>query len=266
MEFRKVAHVLAAVQGAEEAGEAIDVDRLAADLGVGVGTALMVAEWAEGCGLAYTGLVDDEMRPVLLNAGRQYLDMRGEVDLDALYFLPRTVDDLHAREALRHAGSVMVDEFRYSVVQGNAVAHAREIVPPAFIAAVDERLAIDLFAASVALTVRLSSGDPAACVAEEIVAVELISQAESWLEMKAATGDISEEAARTAIGELNSLFDLFQDEDVLDLFEMAEPADAAVAGHTARNVQLGVVDQRVGAWFRPFGGAVPTGYLDDDPE
>lgn len=42
---------------------------------------------------------------------------------------------------------------------------------------------------------------------------------------------------------------------------MAEPADAAMAGHDPINWQLGVVDQRLEAWFDPFGWAAPTGYL-----
>jgi hypothetical protein len=44
---------------------------------------------------------------------------------------------------------------------------------------------------------------------------------------------------------------------------MREPADAAVAGRAPINVQLGVVDQRMEAWFQPFGWTVPTGYLSD---
>jgi hypothetical protein len=61
------------------------------------------------------------------------------------------------------------------------------------------------------------------------------------------------------------LFELFEDDDVLDLFDMAEPADAAMAGHDPINRQLGVVDQRLEAWFDPFGSAAPTGYLRERP-
>jgi len=28
---------------------------------------------------------------------------------------------------------------------------------------------------------------------------------------------------------------------------------------------MGVVDQRIEAWFRPFGGTIPAGHLDDIP-
>jgi hypothetical protein len=47
------------------------------------------------------------------------------------------------------------------------------------------------------------------------------------------------------------------------MFEMAEPADAALAGRDPISQQLGVADQRVQSWFRPFGGTAPTGYLRD---
>jgi hypothetical protein len=67
--------------------------------------------------------------------------------------------------------------------------------------------------------------------------------------------------ARSATEALRGLFELFEDDDVLELFAMREPADAAVAGESARNRQLGTVDQRIEAWFEPFAWAAPTGYL-----
>jgi hypothetical protein len=51
------------------------------------------------------------------------------------------------------------------------------------------------------------------------------------------------------------------DDDVLRMFEMEEPSDAAVALHTEADGQLGVADQCLEAWFRPIGWAAPTGYL-----
>ena len=44
---------------------------------------------------------------------------------------------------------------------------------------------------------------------------------------------------------------------------MHEPGDAALAGRDPINIQLGVADQRIENWFKPFGGATPTGYLRD---
>jgi hypothetical protein len=50
-------------------------------------------------------------------------------------------------------------------------------VPEAFAPAITERIAIDLFAASVALMARLSDNEPAGCVAEEVVAVVAMEEA-----------------------------------------------------------------------------------------
>jgi hypothetical protein len=38
---------------------------------------------------------------------------------------------------------------------------------------------------------------------------------------------------KSASTEMRGLFELFEDDDLLDLFEMDEPADAAVARHEA---------------------------------
>jgi hypothetical protein len=171
------------------------------------------------------------------------------------------IDDLNAREALVVGGTILVDEFRAALVDGDPVDHARGLVPPAFIPAVDDRLALDLFAASVALMARLSNGAPAGCVAEEIVAVGLIDEARVWLELRREEGRLDEDEERAAGEELRGLFELFEDDDVLNIFEMMEPADAALAGKP--NLQLGVADQRVESWFDAFGGTSPTVYLRD---
>jgi hypothetical protein len=130
---------------------------------------------------------------------------------------------------------------------------------------VDEQLALNLLAAAVALMARLSCGDAAGCLAEEIIAVALLNEAEVWLEMQVDKGELEREDAQAAAGRLHGIFELFEDDDVLDLFRMEEPADAAVAGHSWINQQAGVVDQRVEAWFQPFGGVTATGYLDERP-
>ena len=76
-------------------------------------------------------------------------------------------------------------------------------------------------------------------------------------------GSSTEDAESAASEELRGLFDLFQDDDVLKMFDMVEPADAALAGHDPLNQQLGVADQRVESWFDPFSWTSPTGYLKD---
>jgi hypothetical protein len=93
-----------------------------------------------------------------------------------------------------------------------------------------------------------------------------MEEARAWLEMAVDESELDRQEAREASEEVNGLFELFEDEDVLDMFAMSEPADAALAGHDPINRQLGVADQRVQAWFHPFGWTTPTGYLAERRE
>jgi hypothetical protein len=207
-----------------------------------------------------------ELPYLATRAGEQFLACEGRVGRDVLRFLPHVIDDFHTRRALLVAGSVVVEEFKYALLAGNSVEHARELVPPAFAPAITEPIAVSLFAAAVALMARLSSGEAAGCVAEEILAVAVMNEAASVLESDYDEGRLSEEARQEATAELRGLFELFQDDDVLQLFEMQEPADAAVASESTRNVLLGVVDQRLTAWFEPFVWTINTGYLETAPD
>jgi len=254
--------VLQAVGVAQAANEQLPVNDLARMHDMSVSSLRVAIEQFERMGLLFSGL-EEGNSPILLDAGRQYLKRRGDVPLEVLNFLPAVVDDLDARQALIHAGTRLVDEFRYQLLNGTGVDHAVELVPPAFAQAIDESLALNLFAASVALMAHLSDGRPASCVAEEIVAVQLIEEARSDLEVSHEKQNLTESEVKSASAELKGLFELFEDDDVLDLFEMDEPADAAVAGHDPVKRQAGVVDQRIEAWFKPFGWATPTGYLGE---
>jgi hypothetical protein len=247
---------------AQASKEMLDVAELARDLDTSEPVVEMDIGQLHALGLVLDGL-EEGRPPMLLNAGRQFLARRGDVDHDVLGFLPRVIDDLSAREALLVAGTLLVDEFRVALLRGDSVEHAQQLVPPAFTAAVDERLALDLFAATVALMARLSDGAPAGCVAEEIISVGVMEEARAWLEMRREEGELDEAEERAASEELRGLFELFEDDDVLNMFEMTEPADAALAGHDPINQQLGVADQRVESWFYAFGGTSPTGYLRD---
>jgi hypothetical protein len=260
MEFERVRPILEAAGMAESRHGRLDVDELATSTDVTPDMLMMSIGELESSGLLLA-VVEEGQWPILLPAGRQYLKAQGDVDPDELHFLPRTLSDLHARRAMLHAGTVLVDEFRYQVLYGAMVEHARELVPPAFAPAVTEPMALDLFAAAVALIARLSVEEPAGCVAEEVMAVRLIEGAEFWLEMEVDRGHLDDDDAAAATAALRGIFDLFQDDDVLDLFDMSEPADAAVAGTSEHHRQLGVVDQRAEAWFRPFAGVAATGYL-----
>jgi hypothetical protein len=253
-------HVLQAAGVAEAANEPLPVEELAKTHAVLPMGLTLEIEKLEQMGLMLSGL-EEGNNPILLNAGRQYLDRRGDVPPEVLRFLPTVVDDLSAREVLIHAGTILVDTFRAGLLDGEGVDRAREIVPLAFTQAVDESLALNLFAAAVALLVRLSEGRPAGCVAEEIVAVRLIEEAEAYLEMHADTHDLSMSEVESATAAFRGIFELFEDDDVLDLFDMSEPSDAAVAGEDPLKREMGVADQRIEAWFEPFGWATPTGYI-----
>jgi hypothetical protein len=260
MEFAEIAPVVRAVAISAAAKEALDPMGIAAELGRELNPVLQVLHQVDTAGLILLG--DDEHGhvPLLLHAGRQYLAKEGDFDDEVLDYLASVIDDLHTRAALMTAATLLVDQFRDAVISGRAASHARDLVPPAFVGAVDEALAINLFAATVALSSRLGLGHPAGCLAEEIVAVELLEIADNHLVLQLDTGSLEVDEAEHARAELNGLFELFQDDDVLELFDMTEPADAAIAGHGWVHQQMGKVDQRLEAWFRPFGGVSPSGY------
>jgi hypothetical protein len=197
------------------------------------------------------------------NAGEQFLSQEGRVSTRTLYFLPSTVDCLNARAALREATFVLGSEFADAIADGRLLQYAREVAPPAFAQAVDEQLAARLFAAATALAVRLGQGRAAGCVAEEVLAVRLIEIAGDLLD---EDDDLSDDETRIAYGQLRGVFELFEDDDVLDMFRMQEPSDAALAGHSPRNVQMGIADQRLPEWFEPFGGVVRVGHLAHEPD
>ena len=232
---------------------AIDVDQLAADLDFSAGSVALGIGELERAGLLEP-VVGIDGKPVLTRAGRQFLAMRGDICIDALFFLPDVIDDLHGRHALLEAGALLVDRFRQALLAGTGLEHARRLVPPAFTDAIDVRVTFDLFAAAVALMARLSADDPAGCVAEEILAVRLIEIAEAQLREQVEAEAISEEDAIAAKASLQGIYELFEDDEVLALFEMHEPSDAASAGAD--------VDQRFEHWFQPFGGTAATGHLD----
>jgi hypothetical protein len=263
LSFDEVAPVLEAVGMAESRSEPFDIEQVSRDLGVSPKALRVACERAESVRLIVALSNEPETPAILTHAGRQYLALGGRVSEDSLLFLAEVIGDLHAREALLRAGGLLVDEFRHAILLGQAVDHAEELVPVAFRAAVDDRLAVDLFAASVALMARLSSGDAAGCLAEEIIAVALLSEARALLEMRQEEGELDAADVRAAKDALQELFDLFEDSDVQTMFEMEEPADAALARHSPISQQLGTADQRLEAWFHPFAFAAPTGHLSE---
>lgn len=251
--------LLAVMRDAEDAGAPLRAAALAALLGVGLLEVTDALDELEQVGLVLPEL--EGQSPLLLTAGRQYLERGGLVDPESLGFLALVIDDLVARRALLVGGRLLVSTFREAVLLGRTLEHAQALVPPAFAPAIGETDALDLFACAVALMARLASDEPAACVGEEIVAVGLLAEATAWIEAERDDGRLTEDEADNAINELRALFDLFSDDDVLGLFTMREPADAAVAGHRPGAEQRGIVDQRLEAWFIAFDGVPVTGHL-----
>lgn len=60
------------------------------------------------------------------------------------------------------------------------------------------------------------------------------------------------ETDEQSIQALQGVFEICQDDDVLDLYDMEEPADAAVHGHDQISRQMGKADMRAEAWFDPM--------------
>ena len=87
------------------------------------------------------------------------------------------------------------------------------------------------------------------CIAEEL-ALELIRQeAISALELV--------ETSQASILATKGVYEVCEDDDVLDLFAMHEPADAAIALSDPVNIAMGKADMRIERWFESFSGEDP---------
>jgi hypothetical protein len=245
---------------AAAAREPLDLEDLSRDLGVSAFEVHEMVGYLEGVGLLFGGL-GEGLTPILPLAGRQFLDRAGCVPREVLRFLPKFVDDLYGREALLKAGTTLVEEFRFQLLYGDPLDHAARLVPRAFAGAIDEKMALDLFAAAVALMVRLSDGRPAGCLAEEIMAVGLLEEAKRCLRRRCEIGELTEEEADSARGELAGIFELFEDDDVLTLFARGEPGEGALSERVQLRSRGATLDQRVEEWFVPFSWTLPTGYI-----
>src|SRR5688572_10850513 len=123
MTFREAALILKAIEIAEARREPLDLAAAASELGVEEPVLREAVLTLEARGLVLGGL-EEQLPPILRNAGRQYLALRGEVPESVVNFLPQTIDDLHSRRALLHAGTILVDEFRGAILAGEARDHA----------------------------------------------------------------------------------------------------------------------------------------------
>lgn len=198
-------------------------------------------------------------RPQCDDAGHQWLGGY-RPSRDALAFLPNYLDDLRAREALVAATRTLSGEFEDEPAAGTGVKSCARSCPPGS----PRRSTLAWRSACTARWQRgWGTSGQAACVAEELMAVAIIAEATSTLEDDAPLDRLSEQEVQDAVDATRGIFELFEDDDVLMLFDIKEPADAAVSGHGDKNAQLGVADQRVEAWFDAFGGQTTLGHLSD---
>jgi len=93
----------------QDAGGALDLAGVGAELSVSDDEVRGRIERAEACGLVLSASGEGGP-PLLLDAGRQYLELRGEVEAAVLAFLAGYIDDLHARASRLRAGTLFQDD------------------------------------------------------------------------------------------------------------------------------------------------------------
>jgi hypothetical protein len=174
------------------------------------------------------------------------------VERDEHYARGWCVDDPLAQGALKRAAIQILeelDEAFHEVQHGTPVGDTnfvQEYLPAGFVPAYDERF-LDCFRTCLVVVGYKLAQDPAirpGCLAEEL-ALEVIRRLAADLLEESQTGEPS-------IRALRGIFEICEDDDVLDLYEMEEPADAAVHGHDPISRQMGKADMRVEAWFNPM--------------
>lgn len=201
-----LARVLLAVAATGPAGEALTpeaLDRLAGECGTTPFEMRAVSAYAQGAGLLRMSARGAPWR--LTRAGCQFLGRGGGVDHSLLAFLPQTIDDLNARSALMRGGAALIGQFRLALLDGRVRHHAAKLVPSAFRGVIDEPVALDLFAAAIALTARLEAEQPPACMAEQMLVAHLVAHAEADLDDAVGNGTLSREDATAARAEFRSL-------------------------------------------------------------
>jgi hypothetical protein len=241
--------------------EALHAEEVSADLNLSPRVLAEAVADIEHWGLGWPGW-GEQTQAFATRAGLQFLELRGRVPMDVLRFVAEEVDDLYSREALRSAMGSLLDEMTFAADEAEFIHIVRRIVPPAFAHEIDPSFARAMHAAASALAARLGEGRPAACRAEEIVAVAVLWEAEAVLESiteRLATMELRHPPTNA----LQGLFELFEDDDVLELFEMKEPADAVVVANDPIAQAMGTGAMDFSSWFEPFGWAVAVGHLDD---
>ena len=165
------------------------------------------------------------------------------------------IDDPLAQGALKHGSITILDRLAEALAEVMGP-HPDlgdfgplGIFPAAIRPALTPRLVEKVQAAAVIVGWKLAQpGKPIrpGCVAEEL-ALELIRQeAIAVLEVIGAPQE-SIEATR-------KVYDVCEDDDILGLFKMSDPAEVAAAISDPANSALGKADMRIPEWFMPFYG------------
>src|SRR5512144_1016543 len=92
--------LLQAAGVAQAADEPLELAALASGFEVSEQSLGLEIEQLEAAELMLTGQPEQEV-PLLLDAGREFLAARGEVSGDVLHFLPRVINNLHARQRVQ---------------------------------------------------------------------------------------------------------------------------------------------------------------------
>jgi hypothetical protein len=174
---------------------------------------------------------------------------------DASFAARWCVEDSLAQGALKHGSITVLDALEDA--RREAASASPDVgdfgplgmFPRSVRAALTPLLVDKIRAAAIIVGWKLAQpGDPLApgCIAEEL-ALELIRQQAIFaLELV--------EASSASLDATKGVYEVCQDDDVLDLFEMEEPADAALATTNPINIMMGKADMRVEEWFQPFYG------------
>ena len=169
------------------------------------------------------------------------------------------IDDPLAQGAFRHASVTVLEEFR-----GAADEIARRdpdlddfgplgFLPAGLRPALTPLLVNKLAVAATVVGWKLSQPGPPhrpACLAEEFVLELIRREAVFALELI--------EADRASVAATRGVYEVCEDADVIDLFAMQEPADAALALENPVNQFMGKADMRIAHWFDPFFGDPPA--------
>ncbi len=175
------------------------------------------------------------------------------VEPDEHYARGWCVDNPLAQGALKHAAMQILDELDeapHEVQHGTPVGDTdfvQDYLPAGFIPAYDERF--------LECSHLFGRGGLQACTRPRHPARGAWRR--SWLLRSSGVwrptcSRSPAPASHPSTPYLRGVFEICEDDDVLDLYDMEEPADAAVHGHDQISRQMGKADMRAEAWFEPM--------------